>query len=65
MKYYYENSVIDHDANLNELDIGFQSKIVVGKFVDEERPCFSSAMDTHMKKILGNRYVPPKPGGQE
>jgi len=64
MKYYYENAVIDHDPKPGDLDIEFQSKIVVGKFVDEQRPSFSTAMDTHMKKILGNKYVPYVPGGE-
>ena len=63
MKYYYENAVIDHDANLNDLDVGFQSKIIVGKFVDEKRPSYSAAMDSHMRKVLGDKYVPPKSGG--
>jgi 2-oxoglutarate ferredoxin oxidoreductase subunit beta len=65
MRYYYENAVIDHDASGKDLDIGFQSKIIVGKFVDENRPSYGSAMDTHLRKVLGKRYVPPITGRDE
>jgi len=62
MKYYYENSVIDHEAGLEDLDIGFQSKIVVGKFRDEERPSFTMSMQDHLGKILGKKYTPAVTG---
>jgi 2-oxoglutarate ferredoxin oxidoreductase subunit beta len=62
MKYYYENAVIDHEAKMEDLDIAFQSKIIVGKFIDEQRPCFGRAMDEHMRKILGDKYCPPVSG---
>jgi len=65
MKYYYENSVIDHDASAEDLDIGFQSKIVVGKFVDKDRPSYGKSMHDHFSKILGNKYKPPTNGKTE
>ncbi len=64
MKYYYESSEIDHDAPPESLDIKFQERIVVGKFVDEERPTFLSSMKDHFGRILGKRFVPPKRGGE-
>jgi len=62
MKYYYESAVIDHQAKMQDLDIGFQTQIVVGKFVDEERPSFGQAMGTHLKQVLGNKYTPAVTG---
>jgi 2-oxoglutarate ferredoxin oxidoreductase subunit beta len=59
MKYYYESAEIDHEAPLKSLDIGFQEKIIVGKFVDEERPTFLGSMKAHMKNVLGDKFVPP------
>ncbi len=62
MKYYYESAVIDHDASMADLDIGFQSKIVVGKFVDEDHPSYGRSMSEHLSKILGNKYTPAVTG---
>jgi 2-oxoglutarate ferredoxin oxidoreductase subunit beta len=40
LRYYRENIVIDNDAPLDELEIDFRGKLVVGKFVDKEMPTF-------------------------
>ncbi len=40
MKFYHDNCEVHHGADTSELDIGFQSKITVGKFVDIEKPTF-------------------------
>ncbi|HDS30684.1 MAG TPA: 2-oxoacid:ferredoxin oxidoreductase subunit beta [Firmicutes bacterium] len=65
MKYYYESSVTEFDAPLRSLDIEFQSKIIVGKFLDEQRPTFVGGMKSHLKNVLGDKFVPPVPGGQK
>lgn len=56
LKYYHDNSIIKHDADLNELDIKFQGPIIVGKFVDRERPTFIEAMNQRYKIVLGDKY---------
>jgi 2-oxoglutarate ferredoxin oxidoreductase subunit beta len=56
MKFYHDNSVIRHGADLREVGIDFQSKIVVGKFVDIERPTYIEAMNTAYKKVFGDKY---------
>lgn len=56
MKFYHDNSIIKHGANLNEVDIGYQSKIVVGKFVDIEKPTYIESMNTHLKNKYGDKY---------
>jgi len=38
MKYYRENSVIKHGADLKYVDIELNGQIVVGKFIDIDRP---------------------------
>ena len=58
LKYYYDNSIIQHGADTRTLDITYQGKMICGKFVDRERPTFLDAMNTHMKKVLGDKYVP-------
>jgi 2-oxoglutarate ferredoxin oxidoreductase subunit beta len=40
MKFYHDNCEVQHGAATAALDIGFQSKIVVGKFVDLEKPTY-------------------------
>jgi len=63
MKFYHDNSVIRHGANTKDVDIEFQKEIVVGKFVDKERPTFLEAMNEHLSKVLGDKYV--KWGGND
>lgn len=56
LKYYHDNSEIKHGADPRELDIGFQGKIIVGKFVDTERPTFLERYNTGMKKVFGDKF---------
>jgi 2-oxoglutarate ferredoxin oxidoreductase subunit beta len=45
MKYYRQNSVIQNDANITEVDIALDGKITVGKFVDIDRPYLPGKQD--------------------
>ncbi len=64
MQFYHDNAEINHDADPREVDIGFQEKIICGKFVDEERPTFLDMMNEHYRKVLGDKYIPmPSEGG--
>lgn len=56
LKYYYNNSEIQHGADTRTLDIDFQGKLVVGKFIERERPTFLDAMNNHLSKVLGDDY---------
>jgi len=56
LKYYYENSEIQHGADTRTLDISYQGKLIVGKFVDKEKPTFLDAMNKHFSKVLGDDY---------
>ncbi|UCG28854.1 MAG: hypothetical protein JSV24_05700 [Bacteroidales bacterium] len=56
LKYYYDKSDIQHDADTRDLDIGFQEKIVVGKFVDKEKQTFLERMNEHLSDKLGDKY---------
>ena len=51
IRFYHENSVIKHGEPVENLDIGFQEQIIVGKFVDRERPTFSESYED-WKKII-------------
>jgi len=56
LRFYLENSVIQHGANTKDLDISFKGKIVVGKFVDKEKPTFLDMMNEHLSKVLRDKY---------
>jgi 2-oxoglutarate ferredoxin oxidoreductase subunit beta len=53
MKYYRDNSVVKHGADPREVDITFNGKIIVGKFVDIERPTFSERRKEVLDKAHG------------
>jgi 2-oxoglutarate ferredoxin oxidoreductase subunit beta len=58
MRFYHDNSEIDHDADLRSLDINFKGKITCGKFVDEERPTYRDRYDEENEHILGDKFIP-------
>ncbi|MGD2246221.1 MAG: thiamine pyrophosphate-dependent enzyme [Candidatus Aminicenantes bacterium] len=58
LKYYYEKSEIQHGADTRTLDISYQGKLIVGKFVDKEKPTFLDCMNEHLGKVLGDKYKP-------
>jgi 2-oxoglutarate ferredoxin oxidoreductase subunit beta len=58
LKYYREKSVIRNGANTKETSLSFQSEIVVGKFVERERPTWLEAMNKHFAGHFGDTYQP-------
>ncbi|MBD3235903.1 MAG: 2-oxoacid:ferredoxin oxidoreductase subunit beta [Candidatus Eisenbacteria bacterium] len=50
MKFYHDNCEVRHGADTKELDIEFQQKIAVGKFVDVEKPTFLDRIGAGRKK---------------
>ncbi len=58
MKFYHDNSVIQHGADPKEVDIGFQTKIAVGKFVDIEKPTYIQCMNESYERVFGDKYTP-------
>ncbi len=58
MRFYHDNAVIDHDADTRDIDIDYQKKIVVGKFVDKDKPTFLDNKDAVLSAKLGDKYIP-------
>jgi 2-oxoglutarate ferredoxin oxidoreductase subunit beta len=58
MKFYHDNSIISHGADPNDVDISFQSKIKVGKFIDIEKSCYLDGYNKYMKGRLGDKFKP-------
>lgn len=53
LKYYKENTIIKHFAPLEECDLSLGGKIIVGKFVDKERPTFLDMLKEREKRKFG------------
>jgi len=58
MKYYKEQSEIKHGADTKTIPLEFQGKIILGKFVDRERPTYLETMNEYYAKRLGDAYAP-------
>jgi 2-oxoglutarate/2-oxoacid ferredoxin oxidoreductase subunit beta len=56
MEYYKEDAEIHHGADTRSLDIGFQSKIAMGKFVERPKPTFLDAVNAHYASVIGDSY---------
>jgi 2-oxoglutarate/2-oxoacid ferredoxin oxidoreductase subunit beta len=58
MEYYRDHSEIKNGADTKSVSLDFQGKIIVGKFVDIERPTYQDTMYNHLLNKIGSRYVP-------
>lgn len=55
MKFYHDNTVIKHGEPTENLGIDYQSQIIVGKFVDRERPTY---MESYNKWLSEQKMEP-------
>jgi hypothetical protein len=56
MKFYHDNAEIRHGADVREVGIGYQDKIIVGNFVNRDRPTWQDLTDAQHDRILGEKY---------
>jgi len=64
MRHYKQSSKVVHGADTRSVDIELGGPIVVGKFVDRDRPTTLEAMRDELHKSLGDKYVPYPTGVQ-
>jgi 2-oxoglutarate ferredoxin oxidoreductase subunit beta len=57
MKFYKEKSKIRHGSPTGEAALTKDGEIVVGKFVDRERPNYLASMRGRLAEQLGERYI--------
>jgi 2-oxoglutarate ferredoxin oxidoreductase subunit beta len=57
MKYYKQASKIRNGAPTGECNLSKSGEIVVGKFVDRDRPDYLELLRAQMTESLGERYV--------
>jgi 2-oxoglutarate ferredoxin oxidoreductase subunit beta len=58
MKFYHDNSIIAHGADVRDVDIQFQSQIKVGKFIDIEKPSYLDQYNKYLSNKLGDKFKP-------
>lgn len=58
MRFYHDSAKIQHGANTKDIDIAYQKEIIVGKFVDKDKPDFYANRDNFLSKKLGDKYIP-------
>jgi 2-oxoglutarate ferredoxin oxidoreductase subunit beta len=57
MKFYKERSKIKNGAPTSEVGLTIHGEIIVGKFVERDRPDYSSLMRAQFVEALGDRYA--------
>ena len=57
MKYYKEKSKVKHGAPTSEAGLTMTGEIIVGKFVDRDRPDYQTMVRAHLAESLGDRFV--------
>lgn len=53
---YQDNSILKHGCDTRETAVDFQGKIVVGKFVEKNKPTYLEAVDKCCVKLVGDDY---------
>ena len=56
MKYYHDDAGIEHGMDTRTVDIGYQGKIAMGKFVDRQRATYLDAVNDHYVNVIGDDY---------
>ncbi|MGO8952233.1 MAG: 2-oxoacid:ferredoxin oxidoreductase subunit beta [Rhodomicrobium sp.] len=56
MQYYHDDAGIEHGADTRTVDIGYQGKIAMGKFVDRQKATYLDAVNDHYVNVIGDDY---------
>ncbi len=51
MKFYHKNSIIKHNEPTENLELDFQKEIIVGKFIDRERPTYQELYNNWLSEV--------------
>ncbi|MBX6354144.1 MAG: hypothetical protein IRZ10_12545 [Thermoflavifilum sp.] len=57
MKFYKQHSKIRNGAPTAEVGLDISSDVIVGKFVDRQRPTYTATMHQQLRERLGERYA--------
>lgn len=56
LQHYQDNSILKHGADTRETAIDFQGKMLVGKFVEKQKPTYLDAATKVNAKFIGDDY---------
>jgi len=56
MRYYKQSVELRNGAPTSEADLDLRGKIVIGKFIDRERPTYLDAVNKNFSQALGDKY---------
>lgn len=56
LQFYQENAILKHGADTRDVGIDFQDKIIIGKFVDKQKPTYIEALDKRCVQVVGDDY---------
>jgi 2-oxoglutarate ferredoxin oxidoreductase subunit beta len=56
LQFYQEKAILKHGCDTREVDINFQDKIIVGKFVERDKPDYIEALDKRCVQVVGDDY---------
>lgn len=60
MNFYRDNCEVRNGEDTRNLDIGFQTKIITGKFVDRERPTYRDNLEAWLKETAEQKAQLPE-----
>ncbi len=63
LRHYHDNAEVRNGADTRDVGMGFQDRIVCGRFVDTDQPSYLDMMAEHYGTTLGERYLPMPPEG--
>jgi len=58
LQFYRENSDIKNNIDTRECDIRFQDRMIVGKFVQKDKPTYLDMMNKYLGEAVGREFVP-------
>lgn len=58
LQYCYEHSQVNNNEDTKNLEINGNGKIIVGEFVEKERPTFLDMYNERLTKVLGDKFEP-------
>jgi 2-oxoglutarate ferredoxin oxidoreductase subunit beta len=57
LDFYYKNSEIKNGEDTLNVKISADEKMIVGQFIDRERPTFIDAYNEQLTKVLGDQFI--------
>ncbi len=58
LKFYHDNAEVRNGEDTRNVGIEFQTRIIVGKFVQRERPTFLDSYNERLSGLLGDKFTP-------